>query len=209
MTTGSTAEGGGLISLMIIIAGIVAVLAGLLVYQASSAWAQFESSRPQLAFRLVGTIEGGPFTGAVIDDTRNPQAFYRLYEKLPDESQIVKVRSDHIVLKWPDGTRTELYATPGTGGGSAPAVPAAAVSSASPRRVYQPALERIADPNRGRAEQVRPDASAEIGEDAAARRPPRMDRRNPNQQGAQVRDPNKRRGVGGGRLNKSRSNDDN
>lgn len=209
MTTGGTSAGGGLVPLLIVLTGVVWVLAGPLFREGSSAWAQLDGSRPPSAFRLVGTIEGGPFTGAVIDDTRNPQAFYRLNEKLPDDSQIVKVRGDHIVLKWPDGTRTELYATPGTGGGGAPAAPAAAVPSASPRSAGQPAPERSVNPNRGRPEQVRPDASAESGEDAAARRPPRMDRKNPNQQGAQVQDPGARKKGGGGRRNKTRSNDDN
>ena len=209
MTTKRSAAGGGMVPLLIVLTGLVAVLAWPLFREGSSAWAQLDSSRPQSAFRLVGTIEGGPFTGAVIDAAGTPQAFYRLNEKLPDESRIVKVRGDHIVLKWPDGTRTELYATPGTGGGNAPAAPAAAAHVASPRSAEPPAPERTANPNRGRPEQVRPDASAGFGEDAAAGRPPRMDRQNPNQQGAQMQDPGARKKGGGGRRNKSRSNDGN
>ncbi|MEK6745239.1 MAG: hypothetical protein AABZ15_16610 [Nitrospirota bacterium] len=203
-TTGRSAKGRGLVSLLITLSGIVAALAGPLFGGRSNAWAQLDASR-QSAFRLVGTIEGGPFTGAVIDDTKNPQAFYRLHEKLPDESQIVKVQSDSIVLKWPDGTRTELYATPGSGGGSAHAGTAAAAPSASPRPVDQPAPARIANPDRIRPEQV---PSAGIGQDAAGRRPSRMDRQNPNQQGAQVQDPGARRKGGGGRRNRPRSIED-
>ena len=119
----------GMVPLLIMFTGIAVVLAGPLFSEDSIARAQLDALQPQSVFRLVGTIEGGPFTGAVIDDTKNPQAFYRLNEKLPDESQIVKVQSDYIVLKWPDGTRTELYVTPGTGG-----APAAAVPVAPPRR---------------------------------------------------------------------------
>ena len=183
---------------------VVAVLAGPLFHEASTAWAQLDASQPPSAFRLVGTIEGGPFTGAVIDAAGTPQAFYRLNEKLPDESQIVKVESDHIVLKWPDGTRTELYATPGAGGGHVPVAAAAA-----PRRFERPTPNRSADMNRNRAEQVRTNPSAGSGRDAAGRRPPRMDRQNPDQQGAQVQDPSTRRKGGGGKRNRPRSKDDN
>lgn len=209
MTTGSTAVGRAIVPLLIVLTGVIAVLLGPLFREDSIAWAQLDASRPQPAFRLVGTIEGGPFSGAVIDDTKNPQTFYRLNEKLPDESQIVKVRSDYVVLKWPDGTKTELYATPGTGGGGAPAAPAAsAVPVASPQRVDRPAPERIASPNRSRPEQVRTNPSAGSDQDAGGRRPPRMDRKNPNQGGAQVQDPSTRKGGGGGRRNRPRSNDD-
>jgi hypothetical protein len=185
MTTVRNGAGRSLAPLLMLLSCIVAVLAGPSFREGSNAWAQLDAS--QSAFRLVGTIEGGPITGAVIDDTKNPQAFYRLNEKLPDESQIVKVRSDYIVLKWPDGTRTELYVTPGTGGGTG-RVAAAASPFASARRVDQPATS---------------------GKDAAVRRPPRMDRQLPNQQGAQVPDPNARTGGGGGNRNKPRPNNRN
>ncbi len=66
------------------------------------------------AYRLVGTVESGPFTGAVLDDSTDGQTFYRLNEKLADESRIVKVKSDHVVLKWPDGATTELYVSQGS-----------------------------------------------------------------------------------------------
>jgi hypothetical protein len=147
MTTGGTAAGGEVVRLLIVLTGIVAVMAGPLFRDGSSAWAQLDASRPQSAFRLVGTIEGGPFTGAVIDDTKNPQAFYRLNEKLPDESQLVKVQHNYIVLKWPDGTKRELYTAPGTGGGNTSAATTAAPYVA-PRPVDQPTPERSVEPEK-------------------------------------------------------------
>ena len=185
--------------LLILLSCVIVVLAGPLFCQGSLALAQLDASLPQSAFRLVGTIEGGPFTGAVIDDTKNPQAFYRLNEKLPDESRIVKVQSDFIVLKWPDGTRTELYITQGTGGGSARVATAAAAPSASARRVDQPTPDRSVNPNRNWT-----NPSADSGQDAAARRPPRIDRKNPNQQGAQAQDPNANARTGGGGVKRAR-----
>ena len=203
MTTGSNVVDRDMVPLLIMFTSIAAVLAGPLFSEDSIARAQLDASRPQSVFRLVGTIEGGPFTGAVIDDARTPQAFYRLNEKLPDDSQIVKVRSDYIVLKWPDGTRTELYLTPGSGGGGASAAPA------PQRRVDQPVPERIVNPNRNRVEQVPTNPSAGSGQDAAGRWTRPMDRQNPDKQGAQVQDPSTRKKSGGGRRSRPRSNDDN
>lgn len=182
MTTGGTVAAYGRVPLLITLIGIAAVLAGPLCSTVSIAWAQ-----PLSAFRLVGTIEGGPFTGAVIDDTKNPQAFYRLNEKLPDESQIVKVKSDSVVLKWPDGTRTELYVTQGAGGGSSSVASAAAVPSSPARRV---------DPSTG------------SGQDAAGRWTPRTGQQGPDQQGAQVQDQGMRKKGAAGRRNRPRSRDD-
>jgi hypothetical protein len=189
MTTVRTDEGGGIAPLLILLFCVVAVLAEPPFRGCSNAWAQLNASQTQSAFRLVGTIEGGPITGAVIDDTKNPQAFYRLNEKLPDESQIVKVRCDYIVLKWPDGTRTELYATPGTGGVNARVATTTAAPSIPSRRVDQ-----------------QPTPS---GQDATSRRPPRVDRQITNQQAAKIQDPNARTGGGGGNRNKPRPNNRN
>jgi hypothetical protein len=62
------------------------------------------------AYRLIGTVEGGAFAGAVLDDAAaGAQTFYRLRETLPDGSQIVKVRSDSISVKQSDGMVYELY----------------------------------------------------------------------------------------------------
>ena len=58
-------------------------------------------------YRLIGTIEGASFAGAVLEDASG-QAFYRMNEKLPDGSQIVKVQRDRIVLRRADGNTTEI-----------------------------------------------------------------------------------------------------
>jgi hypothetical protein len=188
---------------LILLTCIGAVLAGPLFCEGSLALAQFDATRTS-PFRLVGTIEGGPFTGAVIDDTKNPQAFYRLNDRLPDESQIVRVDHNHIVLKWPDGTKMELYTTPGAIKGSASAAPAAAPYAAS-RQAGQPMAERSVDPT-VRTAQGRPTHSAGSNDGGAAgRRPSRMDRQNPNQQNDQVQDPNKRKGAGRGIRNRPRA----
>jgi hypothetical protein len=148
ITRGWTGARRSAVLLLIALTSVAAVLAGPLFCEGSIAWAQLDATRTQSAFRLVGTIEGGPFAGAVIDDTKNPQAFYRLNDKLPDDSQLVKVEHNHVVLKWPDGTSMELYTTPGAGGGNTSAATAAVAPYTAPRRVEQ-APERSVEPNRG------------------------------------------------------------
>jgi general secretion pathway protein C len=44
----------------------------------------------------------------VLDSPANPQSFYRLNEKLPDGSRIVKVKRDSVSLKREDGSITVL-----------------------------------------------------------------------------------------------------
>jgi general secretion pathway protein C len=70
------------------------------------------SSAPAAAayteYTLIGTVEGESFAGAVLADTANLQAFYRLGQKLPDGSQIVKVKRDRVSLKRPDGSIVEI-----------------------------------------------------------------------------------------------------
>ncbi len=61
------------------------------------------------AFRLIGTIEGKDFSGAVLIDAAGKQMFYRLYDTAPDGSKITAVSGGSIVLRRPDGTRYELY----------------------------------------------------------------------------------------------------
>lgn len=61
------------------------------------------------ALNLTGTIVGTFFNGAVLKDSKGEQLFYRLYDVLPDGSQIVDVRSDSISIKGTDGRRYEMY----------------------------------------------------------------------------------------------------
>jgi len=63
----------------------------------------------QSGYSLVGTIQSGDFSGAVISVAKGEQSFFRLFEKLPDGSQIVAVRPDYITLKGPDGVTYELF----------------------------------------------------------------------------------------------------
>jgi general secretion pathway protein C len=59
-------------------------------------------------YTLIGTIEGDSFAGAVLADATNQQAFYRLDQKLPDGSRLVKVKRDRVSIKRPDGTAVEI-----------------------------------------------------------------------------------------------------
>ena len=59
--------------------------------------------------KLIGTIISKAFTGAVLIDAKGEQIFYRLYEKLPDGMQIVKVHSDRISLKGESGEIYDVY----------------------------------------------------------------------------------------------------
>lgn len=61
------------------------------------------------ALRLIGTMEGKPVSGAVLQDSDGKQTFYQLYEKLPDGSQIIKLRDDGISLKNENGTVYDMY----------------------------------------------------------------------------------------------------
>ncbi len=63
----------------------------------------------QSGYSLVGTIQSGDLTGAVITVSKTEQTFFRKFEKLPDGSQIVEVHPDSIALKRDDGTKFEMY----------------------------------------------------------------------------------------------------
>jgi len=63
----------------------------------------------QSGYSLIGTIQSDDFTGAVISVSKGEQSFFRLFEKLPDGSQIVAVRPDYITLKGTDGLSYELF----------------------------------------------------------------------------------------------------
>lgn len=67
-----------------------------------------EGASAAASFRLIGTVEGEVFSGAVLEDASGVQDFYRLREKLPDGSQLVKVMREKAMLRFPDGSITEL-----------------------------------------------------------------------------------------------------
>jgi hypothetical protein len=65
----------------------------------------------QAGYKLIGTIQSGDFSGAVMIVAKGEQSFFRLYEKLPDGSQLVQVRDDSISLKGTDGTLYDMFIT--------------------------------------------------------------------------------------------------
>lgn len=60
-----------------------------------------------VSYKLIGTIEGEQFAGAVLEDSSG-QSFYRIHQKLPDGSAIVKVMRDRISLRRSDGVVISL-----------------------------------------------------------------------------------------------------
>ncbi len=138
-------------------------------------------------YRLIGTVEGGGFVGAVLDDVAaGAQTFFRLKETLPDGSRIIKVRSDSISIKRSDGVVYELYtihdmtAAPSTR-------PPATASSPAPQVT---ADQRNADMQTRAARPPRPDTRANqrtfspasdtaAPGDARVRRVPRQQGRTP------------------------------
>ena len=91
-------------------------------------------------FRLVGTVEGGPFSGAVIDDGTGVQAFYRIHAQLPDGSQLLKVQKNSIIVKRDGGMRYEIFITRGANSAIA-AMPSQSVTPALPQ-IYAPDSEK-------------------------------------------------------------------
>jgi hypothetical protein len=89
----------------------------LQIHYVSGADAQQSASPADVpaASELVGTIVSGPFSGAVFDDGKGNQSFYRIHERLPDGSQIVKIGNETIFLKHPDGEMSEMFITGGKG----------------------------------------------------------------------------------------------
>ncbi len=83
-------------------------------------------------YRLIGTVEGDSFSGAVLEDSSG-QAFYRINQKLSDGSQIIKVQRDKIILRRADSSTTELQVVDDTKivNVSKPAVNAAGVRKLS------------------------------------------------------------------------------
>jgi general secretion pathway protein C len=58
-------------------------------------------------YKLIGTMEGGSFSGAVLEDSTG-QTFYRIHEKLPDGSRIIKVMRDKVKLQRPGGSTIDI-----------------------------------------------------------------------------------------------------
>ena len=59
------------------------------------------------SYRLIGTVEGESFAGAVLEDSTG-QTFYRIHQKMPDGSMIVKVMRDKVTLRKPEGRTVDL-----------------------------------------------------------------------------------------------------
>lgn len=94
--------------------GLFALLIASMIALALPAYAQVKSAAPAAPvapgdYRLIGTMEGNTFTGAVLVDSTGLQTFYRLNEVLPDGSRLVKVGSYSVVVKQSDDTSSELY----------------------------------------------------------------------------------------------------
>ena len=60
-----------------------------------------------VSYKLIGTVEGGQFAGAVLEDGTG-QAFYRINQKLPDGSAIVKVMRDRVSIRRSNGVTVNL-----------------------------------------------------------------------------------------------------
>lgn len=84
----------------------MALVCTLLLFLVDSAHAQ--AVGPQ-GFHLIGTIQSNNFIGAVFSDPKGEQTFARVFDTLPDGSQIVAVRSDSISLKRTDGMSYDMY----------------------------------------------------------------------------------------------------
>lgn len=54
------------------------------------------------SYRLIGTIEGESFAGAILEDSTG-QAFYRIHQKLPDGGSIIKVSREKVTIRRSDG----------------------------------------------------------------------------------------------------------
>lgn len=137
-------------------------------------------------YRLIGTVEGGAFAGAVLDDAAaGAQTFYRLRETLPDGSQIVKVRSDSISVKQSDGMVYELYIIHDMKASAPSASPPASAGPAVPQFTDN---QRMADMQTRAARPQRADRGAKqattgpgsnttASGDSRVRRVPRQQRR--------------------------------
>ncbi|HYA87475.1 MAG TPA: type II secretion system protein GspC [Nitrospirota bacterium] len=60
-----------------------------------------------VSYKLIGTVEGEQFSGAVLEDSTG-QAFYRINQKMPDGSAIVKVMRDKVSIRRTDGVTVDV-----------------------------------------------------------------------------------------------------
>ncbi len=88
----------------------------------------------QSGYNLIGTIQSGDLTGAVIAVSKSEQTFFRKFEKLPDGSQIIQVLPESIVLKRADGTKYEMFTLHET-------KTVASVQSPAPANTYTPKVQ--------------------------------------------------------------------
>jgi len=148
------------------------VLSAFAVLLVTSGIAGAQSAGSQAA-KLIGTIESDGFVGAVISDAKGEQTFYRLKEKLPDGSQIVKVRPNSISLIGADGTHYDMYISHETSAAASAVAPAN--SAANPAVTVNPnisgALRRPTNPATNPAVTVNPNTPGAL-RNSPTERPP-------------------------------------
>ncbi len=147
--------------LVVMVTSAAVVMTGPFPTSAAFAEAQSPHAESASGFRLVGTIVSESFAGAVLDDARGEQKFYRLFQALPDESRIVRIQSRGIVLELPDGRLLELITM--TGGGSAVAS-SAAVPPVVPHAAERTRAVRRESPDPPRYDLGSPVSSSGAGE---------------------------------------------
>ena len=59
-------------------------------------------------YRLIGILQSGGFSGAVLEDGTGVQTFYRVDQRLPDDSRIVRVKHNSVLIRLSDGSVSEL-----------------------------------------------------------------------------------------------------
>jgi hypothetical protein len=80
--------------------------------------------------------------------------FYRLHEPLPDGSQCIKVRSDHLLLKRPDGSLYEVYISQNARAGAPVFSPSAAGPLFEENPAPKPANGQARTLKRGRSRNI-------------------------------------------------------
>lgn len=134
---------------------LMALTISLVLFIVGTAHAQ--TADPQTS-RLIGTIQSENFTGAVFSDPKGEQSFFRSFDKLPDGSQIVAVRSDSISLKGTDGTSYDMYIAHDmtVSSGRNAAAPAGPDVSVDP---YMPRTLQTSDPEKQKMRPKKPRGS--------------------------------------------------